>query len=160
MKNNTNVVSFIITAAFFIISYLVLQPKMLPKLFNVRNSALLNDFIAKTEAASKVDVQAFWKMREFYCPGSFVFDKTKNPFLIYTCSWMKSEDYLISQEQKDAFFPKEQVRISKDSKTILITFAVPMSEMKKAIGYFDYNEKDKELVKDKYWLDTTFISRK
>ncbi len=70
---------------------------------------------------------------------------------------MKSEDYLISQDKKNVLFPKEQVRISKDAKTIQISFVVPLSEMKKAVGYFDYNEKDKELVKDKYWIDTTTV---
>ncbi len=73
---------------------------------------------------------------------------------------MKSKDYLISQDKKNVLFPKEQVRISKDAKTMQISFVVPVTEMKKAIGYFDYNEKDKELVKDKYWMDITLISRK
>ncbi len=157
MKNNTNIAFFIITAALFFILYLLFQPKILPKLFNIRNDALLNDFVSKTEKTKTIDVQAFWKMREFYCPGSFVFDKTKNPFLTYQCGWMKSEDYLISQDKKNVLFPKEQVRISKDAKTIQISFVVPLSEMKKAVGYFDYNEKDKELVKDKYWIDTTTV---
>lgn len=160
MKYRTNSVFFIITATFIFILYLLLQPKILPKVFNICNDALLNDFIAKTEKTKKVDVQDFWKMREYYCPGSLTFDKTKNPFLVYTCKWLKSEEYLISEEQKNAFSPKEQVRISKDSKIIHIVFAVPASEMKKAIGYFDYNEKDKDLVKDRRWLDITFISRK
>ncbi len=126
----------------------------------MRKTSLLDSFVQKTAQEKRIDVQKFWKMREFYCPGSSVFDKAKNPFLVYQCPWMKSEDYLISQDKKTLLFPKEQVRILNDEKTIRISFSVSAEEMKKAVGYFDYNEKDKNLVKGKYWMNITAISRK
>jgi len=108
-------------------------------------------------------------MREFYCPGSLVFRKNKNPFLTYKCKSLISNDYLFSQntlpnitdiDPNHVFLKTDTLLIYKDGQKIIISFLVPTEEMQKAIGYFDYNEKDKDLVKGKYWVDETIIFQK
>ena len=42
--------------------------------------------------------------------------------------------------------------------TIMI-FLLPISEMKKANGFFEYDGKDKELLENKYWFSITKIER-
>ena len=108
-------------------------------------------------------------MREFYCPGSLVFRKNKNHFLTYKCKSLISNDYLFSQntlpnitdiDPNHVFLKTDTLLIYKDGQKIIISFLVPTEEMQKAIGYFDYNEKDKDLVKGKYWVDETIIFQK
>lgn len=45
-----------------------------------------------------------------------------------------------------------------EPKKFLLFFVVSESEMEKANGYFDYTEKDRQLVKDKHWLDISLIT--
>ncbi|MBI3366245.1 hypothetical protein HY041_01280, partial [Candidatus Roizmanbacteria bacterium] len=163
MNKGTNNLFYIIIAASILILYLILQPKITSKLFGMKKSPLLDAFVQKTLKEKRVDVQEFWRMREFYCPGSFVFDKTKNPFLSYQCNWLKSEDYLVSERKlgslkNNTIFEDETTQIYQENDRLIIRFVVSSDEMKKAIGYFDYNEKDKDLVKDKYWMDITTIT--
>lgn len=105
-------------------------------------------------------------MREFYCPGSFTLDKAKNPFLVYSCKWLRSEDYLTTSsiltndyplDPKYVLLQTSNILLYKTNQKLSITFIVSGDEMKKAVGVFDYLEKDKELVKNKYWLDKTII---
>lgn len=166
MKINKNSVFYIITAVGIIILYLLLQPKILSKLFAIRNPSLLNAFITKTVETKKIDVQAFWKMREFYCPGSFTYDKAKNPFLKYSCQWLQSEDFLSTDSKlniekinkNNVLLQTDTVLIYKDTKKIRIEFLASSDDMKKAVGVFDYAEKDKELVKGKNWYDVAEIN--
>jgi len=37
---------------------------------------------------------------------------------------------------------------------------LPSQKMKKAVGFFDYDEKDKKLVDDKNWINITIINEK
>lgn len=43
-------------------------------------------------------------------------------------------------------------------KTIKIIFIKPESEMKKAVGFFEYNDVDKKITQGKYWLNITTIT--
>ena len=95
-------------------------------------------------------------MREFYCPGSFTFDKSKNPFLVYTCSWLKSEDSFTSA--KKFIEAKKSFNIKKEKNLIYISFILPISEMRKANGYFDYSGKDKKFLEGKNWLNKTVVT--
>jgi hypothetical protein len=45
-----------------------------------------------------------------------------------------------------------------DDHHVIITFLLPLSEMKKANGFFDYGEKDKKLVEGKNWFSILRIT--
>lgn len=45
-----------------------------------------------------------------------------------------------------------------ENKKAYLLFIKPLDEMSKAVGILDYNEWDKEMVKDKYWLSISIIS--
>ncbi len=164
---NRNTAFYIISVVAIISLYSFLEPKILPSLFNVRNDSLLNNFITKTVKEKHINTQEFWKMREFYCPGVFTYDKKKNPFLKYDCKWLKSEEFLVAYptfnnkinlKNINILIENNQIQIYKDRQKLYINFIVTGSEMEKAIGVFDYREKDKNFVKDKFWLDITVIN--
>lgn len=164
---NRNTAFYIISVVVIISLYLFLEPKILPSLFNVRNSNLLNNFIANTVEKKHVNTQEFWKMREFYCPGVFTFNKKSSPFLEYDCKWLKSKEFLVTNpafsnkinlKNINILIENNQIQIYKDRENLYINFIVAESEMEKAIGVFDYREKDKDFVKDKFWLDNTIIN--
>lgn len=105
-------------------------------------------------------------MREFYCPGSFLFDKTKNPFLVYNCKWLTSNEYLIESstlpsnsnlDNSQVIIKNDQTLLYKKQNKLFIYFVAPENLMEKAVGFFDYHGKDQNLVKNKYWLDMTII---
>lgn len=163
---NRKIYFYIISIAALISLYIFLEPKILPSVFSIRNNNLLNNFIAKTVKEKNIDTQDFWKMREFYCPGVFSFDKTKNPFLKYDCKWLKSEEFLTSSQTFNdkidsknvkILIENNQIQIYQDQRSLHINFIVDQSQMEKAVGVFDYRDKDKKLLKDKYWLDKTVI---
>jgi hypothetical protein len=93
-------------------------------------------------------------------------------FLVFSSPRVNSLDMLttldnlntIINESKlsknDIIFANENCLIYKESpKIIKITFLLSVSDMKNANGFFDYNDKDKELVGVKNWYNTTTISR-
>jgi hypothetical protein len=165
MKRN-HVISFYFTIIIIILGlFCLLQPKIKAKI-GLKNNKLLDTFIRETIINKKINVQEFWKLREFYCPGSFIFDRNKPTFLTYSCNYLKSYDSLVSEstiivskeiKQKDIIVNNRNVLITKDKQDIIILFIVRTEEMEKANGFFDYKEKDKKLLKNKYWLDKTII---
>lgn len=161
-----NNVYYIISVVLIIGLYLILAPKISLILFDRKNDTFLNKFIQTTVKEKQIDVQAFWKMREFYCPGAFTYDKTKNPFLIYSCKWLTSKEFLVESStlqnlpklnKKMVILQTNQILLYKDKNKLFINFVVSEEEMEKAVGVFDYRGKDKNLVKNKFWLDTTVI---
>lgn len=164
MKKN-QIVRFYFTIIIILGLFFLFQPKIKPKI-GFKNKNLLDTFIQKTIDNKKIDSQEFWKLREFYCPGSFVFDKNETTFLTYSCSFLKSFDSFTTTpvltipkeiKQKDIVFYNKDILVAKDKENILISFIVSAKEMEKANGFFDYKEKDKELVKDKNWLNVTYV---
>lgn len=61
--------------------------------------------------------------------------------------------------QAVTIYRTENARIFLETKkVIVITFILPVSEMQKANGFFDYRDEDKELVKNKFWFNVTRIT--
>jgi len=58
---------------------------------------------------------------------------------------------IIRQTKEFIFFQE------KKSGNYYIIFLLNGEKMKKAVGFFDYQEKDRELVKGKRWLDISKI---
>lgn len=117
---------------------------------------MLNSLLNKVEKTNKIDAQEFWKMREFYYPGSITFAKVASenkPHTIFRSSYITSYEYLVPS---NTF--KEGISVKRNGKVTEIIFIKPISEMKKANGFFDYNDKDKKLLEGKYWFVYTTIS--
>lgn len=49
--------------------------------------------------------------------------------------------------------------IATNAKEVVIYFIKPISEMKRANGFFDYKNKDKKLLSNKNWFVTTIITK-
>lgn len=92
------------------------------------------------------------------------------PFAKFTSSRITSLDSLTTETslhavlQKD--IPQSQVLmrnatsiIYTDGLTTKIIFVIPESEMKKAVGFFDYEGKDKDLTNGKHWVNITSVKR-
>jgi hypothetical protein len=176
VKNKKDIFFYFITISIVVILYLIFQPKLSSRFFGMRRTFLWNNFLNETIQKKKINSQSFWELREFYCPGHFVFDKGASllPFLRYDCDLLKSEDSLTNLnnlsgyvnlkeiDPDDILFNTKNEIIYKNKKNswVVIMFLKSIEEMKTANGYFDYNEKDKELVENKYWLNATRISEK
>jgi len=100
-----------------ILLFIFLQPRLSTLLFPFKRDQLLINFITTTKDAKAVNTKEFWKVREFYSPGHFVYDNKgiKNfptsllflpditndslfPFLIYTSPLTQSVDFLTTQK--------------------------------------------------------------
>ena len=175
MKKQQDLIFSIILLLLIIISLIFFYPKISGRYLSFRRQQILNEFITDTKKTNQINLQKYWQLREFYCPGYTTFDSTsayKNQvFLAYFCPTFKSQDQIIIQAEYDKkidqikkinsklrFKNTNQVIYKLDSDHIKIIFVVPASRMKKVIGYFDYGEKDKDLTKDKYWYNHTIVS--
>jgi hypothetical protein len=65
------------TILFFIIIslFVYLSPKTSSQLFLFKRQAVLNQFIDNTKINNKINPQEYWKLREFYSPGYFIFSR-------------------------------------------------------------------------------------
>ena len=106
--------------------------------------------------------------------GAFLKNNNKiSPwFAKYNCSYLESLDGLTTigslddilnyekMAKESLIFKKTEEFIffqDKKTKNYYIIFLLNSEKMKKAVGFFDYEEKDKEMVKEKKWLDVTFL---
>lgn len=115
--------------------FLLLQPSSLATLFPSHRENLWNNFVKETATKNRMDTKAFWQMREFYDPGSFVFrreglSKEKQTqllqelslptsiqqnsllFLAYNANHFSSFDSLVSTRSA-ALFPEVVSSLSK-----------------------------------------------
>jgi hypothetical protein len=187
---------FVFLISVVIISlFLVLSPKISSQLFSFKRDAVLNEFIRSTKSNGKIDPQAYWKFREFYSPGYFIFSrdgiekklisKAKEKigikydekgidltFLTLSSPQVDSLDMLTPQADlytiidrsklptKDIIFSNKNCLIYNESpKIIKIIFLLNGNDMRKANGFFDYNDKDKKLVENKNWLNITVVRK-
>lgn len=158
------VIFYIITVLILFITFFAFQPKILSLVLGFRQQELLNSFIDDTKKNGKVDVQEFWKLREFYCPASFSFARGGSPFATYSCRWLLSKDYLVTTdvlntpaEATNIIAKRNNYLIYKKNNDLIITFIASNAQMKQAVGFFDYRGTDKDFTKDKSWFDYTVI---
>ncbi|MDP2649550.1 MAG: hypothetical protein Q8P10_01775 [bacterium] len=67
---------FILTLIIIIGLFLFLSPKISSQLFPLKRQAILNDFINSTKQKGSIDPQEYWKFRDFYSPGYFIFSRS------------------------------------------------------------------------------------
>lgn len=93
-------------------------------------------------------------------------------FSIFRSKHLISIEGLTKEASLDEVLNKDKSDIQsvlfEDSRSIIyknaggetyIIFTLPISEMRKANGFFEYDGKDKELVKDKNWFTITKLDR-
>ncbi len=172
----------------------ILTPKISSRLYAQKREILLNDFLSNLKKDGKIDGQKYWQFREFYSPGSFIFnrkglsDKDLDEtfaklgvsksffaqdlfFLKYDSrrvssidmlshdSILKSTSEMVTGEEDGIVQSgKNYLLIERSEQNYLLFFILPESDMKKSNGFFDYVEKDKELVKGKYWKNISIIT--
>jgi hypothetical protein len=136
----------------------------------IKRRYLWQKFFSQIKKEGKIDSRSFWQFREFYSPGYFIFDKTKNPFLIYKSPLIYSEERLITDDNLVNYYNEKELLSKKvvlktkdnlvyyqDETAIKIIFIKPKEDMEKTVGFFDYKEKDKEVTEKKYWLSATLL---
>ena len=98
--------------------------------------------------------------------------RTTLTFLTYSSSRLYSLDILTKQSNLSKIFDQRSIKkeniifngengiiYEEDSKKIKIVFLISNFEMKKANGFFDYQEKDKSLVEGENWFNVTTINK-
>lgn len=168
------------------LSFIFFTPKVSSSLFPQKRQMLLQNFIKDTTTEGKINPQAYWEFREFYSPGSFEFSReglnvktwkiplrqTQDlfPFLLFASPYLESVDSLTAVKNMEEivdssklgatqilFKNENSIIFQEDKKTVKIIFLLSEQEMKKANGFFEYNEKDKKLTQGKHWLNITLI---
>ena len=61
------------------------------------------------------------------------------------------------QKEKVIFMSSNSLIYQEDPKTIKIVFLLSNSDMQRANGFFDYQDKDKQLIEGENWFDITSI---
>lgn len=148
------------------LSYFFLQPRIsniVPFIREIR----LSGFIKNTIKNNHISAQEFWKLREFYSPGTISISK---PDLSFISDKIISKETLIDNKILfDSLFPKldgwkiifikpNELITTKNNET-LIFFIKSISEMSQANGFFDYKDKDKKLLENKNWYVVTKIQK-
>lgn len=157
MKHTNNYTSFIAISAVILLTILLLHPTLSAILFPWKRAKSLNTFIDKVQKTHNLDPQEFWKWRESYYPGSITFTKVASantPHTVYRSKYITSYEYVV-----DTNTMGDKIYIKRNKDTADIVFIKPISEMKRANGFFDYNDKDKKLLEGKYWLVVTIINK-
>jgi hypothetical protein len=165
-------------------SVLCFHPSVRPRWDKSYREQLLSQFIIDVQVSKVVDAQKYWIFREKFSPGNFVFNdqaidvfqtyrivnldpKGVTKLLTYSSPYLSSVDSvvplttesikLIDSSGEKLLSTKEVLLVKNDNGSYQLNFLLPISEMKKANGFFDYLEKENELLKDQVWLNSTTI---
>ena len=135
----------IILLGVIVINFLLLQPKISTWLFPFKRQTIWQGFIQKVEKDKKIDARSFWEFREFYNPGSFVFERDglsqkkvneqlnnlrislsgntfSIPFLLYNSGKMESLELLVTTNELNKIINNLNITknvIYKDSSSII-----------------------------------------
>lgn len=184
---------FTILLFVIIFSFVIFSPKLSSLVFSLRRETVLKEFINETKIHGRVDPQNYWKLREFYSPGHFIFSRdgiaesilmntlkeigidynSKNvdlTFLFFSSEKLHSLDMLTKQASLSALINQKQIRekdiifmnknslIYKEKQNLIkIVFLMSNSDMQLANGFFDYKDKDKNLIKGQNWFNITSL---
>ncbi len=169
------------------ICFVIFTPRVSSLIFSEKRELNLNSFISSAQNDQKIDPQEFWKFREFYSPGYFELRdqglekseiqsaqseigllpnnviyaslfRSKHSLSLDGVTEAKSLDEVIDINSiGEIKFQNSNSAIIKRGNDWIIIFLMPVSEMKKANGFFEYEGKDKEFLKNKNWFNLTKI---
>lgn len=186
--------SFLIITSIIIVGlFIFLSPKLSSQIFPFKRYAILREFIEKTKKEGHVDPQEYWKFREFYSPGHFIFSRggiSKNvalkaskemginldekniqlTFMTFSSKHLMSLDmltaktelnevaYLSELYKNNILFQNKNSLIYQETPSIIkVIFLLSADDMEKANGFFMYDDGDKDLLRNKNWLNITLI---
>lgn len=166
MKKRFPFIFLIVSSFFFMMIYLLLQPRV-SGYFPFIRKYRLDTFIKNTSAHHAISAEEFWILREFYSPG---FIRFKNRDVIYTSDKIASRESLVDKgitldsllsldTNWTILFNTRNEMIATNRKAYIISFIKPIEEMSTANGFFDYRDKDKKLLESKNWYVTSEIQR-
>lgn len=72
-------VFYVVLFFLIIIVFALLTPKVVSRLFPFKRQMVLNDFLLEVQKKHTISAQDFWKFREFYSPGSYIFERRGIP---------------------------------------------------------------------------------
>lgn len=165
-------------------SFILFVPKVSSILIPQKRAALLQNFINDMQKKQDIDLRQYWEFREFYSPGSFNYEKNglfnKNDMRIMS---LISQDpsvtpkLLFSSERVTSIGGRTKVKklsaknsypnillqtsslvLSENETTIFLIFLKPVSEVKKANGFLQYEQTHDEKQGD-LWLEITTIQK-
>lgn len=172
-----------------ILSYLFMQPTILSVWNPLYRAQLLSQFLSQTQNVQMVDPQRFWLFRERYSPGTMQINteavsmlqtyritkthpsgmtelmKYESPRLVSTDLLTTQTNALTEFRQK---LPQNAQIIDETSsyiiaelpeKKMILAFQKPISEMKKANGFFDYLPEEEKLLSGTEWLSISYIQK-
>ncbi len=183
MKDNHTAAFYIITGLIVVLSFFLLVPKLASRIFAVKRKIEIDNFISAIVRQRKIAGQQFWQWREFVCPGVISFNRdglTVNQPLVnasniqffsyYSCEHLNSYDGLVSHQNRisslidinrlkktHTLVQTDDLIVAQDKDSYLIFFILPNHQMKHSIGFFDYQEKDKQLTSERLWINVTEI---
>lgn len=176
---------FLLTILVLLFSLAFFHPGIRPRWDSHYRRQLLDKFISQVEADQKIDPQKYWYFRERYSPGNLSFNSqaidmlqtfkitnleelkptvllnyqskhlsstdsvTPEPHLIKKPTPGSDEKYIINQDNL--------ILQKIDEHHLKLEFVLPISEMKKANGLFDYKDSENQLLENKFWLNQTLI---
>jgi hypothetical protein len=98
--------------------------------------------------------------------------KIDRVFLAYNSPFLISLDMLTHAKSLESMLPthypyrtkivfqdKNSLVLERKDGAIIVAFLKSEEEMKRTIGFFDYAEADRDLVKDKSWVNITLITK-
>lgn len=170
-------------------SFFFLQPTVLSSWNPIYRNYLLSQFLSETERMQEIDPQKFWLFRERYSGGNMqinpesvgIFQTYRiigrnasgaTELLRYQSTHLKSTDSITTDKQaltsryaevlKNATIVQQSsayLVADLPSGILMIAFQKPISEMKKANGFFDYLESEEKILDGTEWLNTTYIQK-
>lgn len=170
-------------------SFFFLQPTVLSSWNPVYRKFLLSQFLSETKRMQEVDPQKFWLFRERYSGGNMsinpqsvgIFQTYRvigrnasgaTELFNYQSARLKSTDSITTDRQaltaryaevlkKATIVQQSPSHIIADlpGGILMITFQKPISEMKKANGFFDYLPNEEKILDGTEWLNTTYIQK-
>lgn len=153
------------------------SPSYRMKLFNQLQSDL---------KSNTFDAEKYWQFRERYSPGTFLRDEesvgffstfrivsvtdTLTPLVYYDSQRIRSIDAVTTasasavftniQEEFDGVVIAQSdwyILIQLNSSQYILAFVLPISEMQKVDGLFDYKPSEQQLLEGKQWFNSTFL---
>jgi hypothetical protein len=169
-----------------LILFVVLQPTVISWWSSLYRKTILNTFITQLETSKQINPQTYWQFRERYSPGYMkmnglvvgmrqTYQIIELPeaqavqFMSYDSPYLESVDSILADQNILKSFaeglPAESIRLQtdsilltqKDPTHVQLSFVLPIEEMRKANGFFDYLPQEQQLLEDKLWLNTTTI---
>lgn len=172
-----------IIIAILIVTTILFHPGIRPNLDHSYRQNKLSEFIRNIKEEKKLDPQKYWLFRERYSPGDFRYnddaiemlqtfrivklnDIGATELLYYSGKYLNSTDSVTTDlslekevvEGGSLIIDLENLQLIKmQNNSYILKFLLPISEMKKANGFFDYLESENKLLENKFWLNKTVI---